>query len=327
VTVVGITDYVAPPFEVEREALGPDTEFVHLDSENEATFDPDQLARLDALLVWHAPITRKTVDHLDRCRLVVRYGVGYDNIDTKTLSDRQIHFCNTPDYGTEEVADTAAAMILNLHRGVSAYDAQAKDLSDTWQEHVIPALTRSNETSVGIIGVGRIGTAVMNRLRPFGFQLFGFDPYQPAGHEKAISYNRVDSLDDLLRHSDIVSIHCPMTDETAGMIDEAAIRSMRDGAILVNTARGGIVRDFDTLWHAIDSGKLGGAGLDVLPQEPPGDHPMIEAWRRGDLKGRLIINPHTAYYSTRAWYEMRFKAAETVRQFFSNGTLRNHIGN
>ena len=324
-TVVGITDYVTPPFEVERAALGDNAEFVHLDSEDEAAFDRAQLARLDALLVWHAPITRRTVDLLDRCRLVVRYGVGYDNIDTQALAERQIAFCNTPDYGTEEVADTAAAMILNLHRGVAAYDAEARGLYDTWQEHVIPTLKRSNETSVGIVGVGRIGTAVMNRLRAFGFTLLGYDPYQPAGHEKAIGYTRMSSLAALLAQSDIVSVHCPLTAETAGMINGAAIGQMRDGAVLVNTARGGIVDDIGTVWRALQAGKLGGAGLDVLPHEPPPAHPMIDAWRRGDLQGRLIINPHTAYFSTRAWYEMRFKAAETIGQFFSDGTLRNRV--
>ena len=117
---IGITDHSPPPFEVEREALGAEAEMVFLDSRQEQDYDPEILKSLDALLVWRAKITSKTVDQLERCRIVVRYGVGYDAVDLTSLKNNGIPFCNVPDYGTEEVADTALALILGLFRGTPA---------------------------------------------------------------------------------------------------------------------------------------------------------------------------------------------------------------
>lgn len=324
---VGITDHVPAPFSVEQEALGDGVEFVSFDSTDEDTFDPGALARLDGLMVWRAHITEKTVSRLDNCRIVVRFGVGYDGVDTEAIKARGLPFCNTPDYGTEEVADTASAMILGLQRKIGAYDTACRNFQAGWQSHVQPPLKRSNTVTLGVVGVGRIGTAVINRMKPFGFRLMGYDPYQPSGHEKAIGYERASSLDDLLAEADIVTVHCPLSAETAGMIDAQFIARMKPGSYLVNTARGGIVKDLDVVWDAFRSGHLAGAGLDVLPDEPPKDHPMIRAWRDYDpaVAGRIVINPHTAYYSEKAWYEMRYKAAETVKLCLVDGIVRNRI--
>ncbi len=325
--IVGITDYVRPPFTVEQDALGDSVEFVYFESEDENTFDGGDLARLDGLMVWHAHITEQTVSQLDRCRIVVRYGVGYDNIDTAALQARELPFCNTPDYGTEEVADTASGMILGLQRKIGAYDVACRHFDQGWQEHVQPPLNRTNQVTLGVVGVGRIGTAVMNRMKPFGFRLMGYDPNQPSGHEKAIGYERAGSLEQLLAEADIVTVHCPLSVDTAGMVDADFVAKMKPGSYLVNTARGGIVKDLDVVWDAFQSGHLAGAALDVLPDEPPKDHPMIQAWRAFDpaVAGRIVINPHTAYYSESAWYEMRYKAAETVKLCLQDGVLRNRI--
>jgi D-3-phosphoglycerate dehydrogenase len=325
--IVGITDHVQPPFTVEREALGDGVEFVALESADESTYDGAALARLDALLVWRARITAKTVERLDNCRIVVRYGVGYDGVDTAAIKARGVPFCNTPDYGTEEVADTAAAMILGLQRKVGAYDTACRNAETGWQSPAQPPLKRSNAATLGVIGVGRIGTAVVNRMKPFGFRIIGYDPHQPSGHEKAVGYERAGSLDALLAEADIVTVHCPLSAETAGLIDAGFVARMKPGAYLVNTARGAILKDLDVVWDAFRSGHLAGAGLDVLPDEPPGDHPMIDAWRAFDpaVAGRIVINPHTAYYSESAWYEMRYKAAETARLCLVDGVVRNRI--
>lgn len=325
--IIGITDHVPAPFSVEHEALGDGVAFVSFDSTDEDTFDEEALAGLDALMVWRARITAKTVNRLDKCRIVVRYGVGYDGVDTAAIAARDVPFCNTPDYGTEEVADTAAAMILGLQRKIGAYDAACRDFEAGWQSPVQAPLKRSSAATLGVIGVGRIGTAVINRMKPFGFRIMGYDPYQPSGHEKAIGYERAGSLDALLAEADIVTVHCPLGAETAGMIDAEFVARMKPGSYLVNTARGGILKDLDVVWDAFRSGHLAGAGLDVLPDEPPKDHPMIDAWRAFDptVAGRIVINPHTAYYSESAWYEMRYKAAETVRLCLVDGVVRNRI--
>jgi D-3-phosphoglycerate dehydrogenase len=319
---VGITDYVRSS-QIEAAAF-PEAEFVVLG----ASDLQDDLGDLDGLLVWHKHITPEVVARLDRCRVVVRYGVGFDKIDIDSLARRGIAFCNTPDYGTEEVADTACAMMLSLQRKVTEYDRAARGFANGWQENTRPPLRRLSSQVVGVIGVGRIGTAVMNRMRPFGVRLVGFDPFQPSGHEKAIGYSRVRHVEELLETADIVSIHCPLTPQTIAMMDSAAIARMRRGSVLVNTARGEILRDLDCIHSALESEHLSAVGLDVLPDEPPDfSHPLILAWGADEpwIRGRLIINPHAAYFSDDAWYEMRFKAAETVRMALVEGVVRNRI--
>ncbi len=325
--LIAITDYIPPPFTVEQAVFGPEATLVGLGGEDEHTFDPDVLAQADALLVWHAHIGPTTAARLTRCRVVVRFGVGYDNIDIAALAARNIPFCNTPDYGTEEVADTAAGLLLSHLRRLPEYDHACRRYAQGWQEHVLTPLTRARHATVGVVGVGRIGTALINRLKPFGYRLLGYDPYLPSGHEKAVGYERVDSLDALLAQCDAVSLHCPLTPETAGMVDDAFLATLKPGAVLVNTARGGLCAGFGPLHTALRDGRLAAAGLDVLPEEPPGDHPLIRAWRDRApwLAGRLTITPHTAYYSEQAWAEMRAKAAETALMALTQGRLRNLV--
>ena len=125
----------------------------------------------------------------------------------------------------------------------------------------------------------------------------------------------------------MISFHCPLNDETRGMIDPSFLERVKSSLILVNTARGGLLESLDVLEKALRKNQIQAAGLDVLPQEPPGNHSLIEAWRNRDdwLDGRLWINPHQAFFSNQAFYEMRFKAAETVKLYFEHGILRNQI--
>ena len=324
--IVGITDYIHPPADIESEAF-PEAEFVFLPDWRKAESAKDAWRRCDALLTWHFIIKAPTVELLERCRIVVRYGVAYDTVDIKALDARGIPFSNTPDYGTEEVADTACAMILTLQRKIAAYDRISRTYGDEWQEGLLKPIARTNRRAVGVVGVGRIGTAVINRLRPFGFRLLGYDPYKPSGHEKAVGYERTDTLEELLRQADIVTLHCPVTDETRGMIDARALALMKPGSSLVNTARGAVTSGLDDVEQALRSGQLASVALDVLPSEPPADHPLLRAWRRDEewLRGRLIINPHAARYSVHGWYDMRYKAAQTARLYLLDGRLRNHI--
>jgi len=325
--VVGITDYIRPPADIEQEAF-TEAEFRFLPDWRKGETQAEQWRKVDALLAWHLPIDSRAAELLDKCKIVVRYGVGYDTVDVNALANRGITLCNTPDYGTEEVADTACAMILGIVRKVWLYDRSARLYADrTWQENLLRPHERTNTLTVGVIGVGRIGTAVVNRLKPFGFRIAGYDPYQPSGHEKAVGYERLWRRDELLERADIVTIHCPLTDRTRGMIDDEFLGRMKNGSSLVNTARGGILDGLDCLERALRNGRLACAGLDVLPDEPPKGHSLLRAWRADErwLRGRLIINPHAAYYSEQGWYEMRYKAAETARMFLLHGKLRNVI--
>ncbi|ARO34312.1 D-2-hydroxyacid dehydrogenase protein (plasmid) [Rhizobium sp. NXC14] len=325
--VVGITDHMIGSPDLEAEVLGQDVEIDFFATTDETLFDPDRLAKLDALMVWGARLGSPSISHLHRCRGVVRYGVGYEKIDLAALANAGIPFANNPDYGTEEVADHAIAMILSLHRRLWEHDARARGYTSGWQVHSLKPLSRSNRATVGVIGVGRIGTAVVNRLKPFGFRILGYDPGQPPGHEKAVGYERVEALADILAKSDIVTLHCPATADTRGMLDADGLAQLKPGAILVNTARGELLGDLDALEAALRSGHLAAAAIDTLAQEPPGQHPLLVAWRNREdwLSGRLVISPHNAFYSDHAAVEMRTNAARTVRILLDEGRLRNRV--
>ncbi len=325
--VVGITDHMIGAPDLEADVLGTDVEIDFFATTDETNFDPARLARLDALMVWGARLGAQSIKHLTRCKGVVRYGVGYEKIDLAALSSAGIPFANNPDYGTEEVADHAVAMILSLHRRLWEHDARARGYSSGWQVHSLKPLSRSNRATVGVVGVGRIGTAVVNRLKPFGFRILGYDPGQPPGHEKAIGYERTETLDALFAQSDILTLHCPANAQTRGLLDADGLARLKPGVMIVNTARGELLDDLDALEAALKSGHVAAAAIDTLAQEPPRDHPLLSAWReRADwLAGRLVITPHNAFYSDHAAIEMRRNAAKTVRLMLDEGKLRNQI--
>ena len=327
--VVGITDHMIGSPDLEADVLGDDVEIDFFASSDETSFATDRLARLDALMVWGARLGPRSIAHLTRCKGVVRYGVGYEKIDLLALAKAGIPFANNPDYGTEEVADHAVAMILSLHRRLWELDARARGYTSGWQVHSLKPLSRSNRATVGVVGVGRIGTAVINRLKPFGFRILGYDPNQPPGHEKAIGYERPERLADLFSQSDVVTLHCPANDETRGILNGHGLAQLKPGAIVVNTARGELIEDLDALEIALRSGRLAAAAIDTLVKEPPGTHPLLTAWRNREdwISGRLVITPHNAFYSDHASVEMRRNAAKTVKILLDEGKLRNQVTN
>lgn len=298
---VFITDYVEDPY-IEKEVLGE--------------LLSDKLhENIEAVLVWHEHINKAYIDQLPNLKAVVRYGVGFDAIDIPYCTSKGIKVCNTPDYGTEEVSDTAIAMIMNIARGLTRYDYLCRNYNDgTWQENTIPSLKRNSEIVLGIIGAGRIGGSVALKARALRFKVVIYDPAQARGYEKMLGTERVDSLEELLAKSDIVSIHAPLSSSTKGMVNESFVKMMKKGASFVNTARGGLIEDIDVFYDALKSGHLDCVALDVIPQEPPVSGKMIDAWKARELwlDGRFIINPHSAYYSGKAYHEMRFKAASNA---------------
>lgn len=298
---VYITDYVTDP-SLERAVLGD-------------ALAAEPAEDVEALLVWHERIDDAYLDRFPNVRGVVRYGVGYDSLDLDALRRRGVVACNTPDYGTEEVADTAVAMALALTRGIARYDSLCRAYTDgSWQENTLPHIRRTSDLTFGVVGAGRIGGSVLLRARALRFDPVLYDPYRPRGYEKMLGARRVDSLEALLAEADVVSLHAPLTEETRGMVDEGFVASMRPGATFVNTARGGLVDDLDVFHEPLRDGRLAGVALDVLPQEPPADSPLLRAWGRRErwLDGRLLINPHAAFYSAAAYREMREKAARNA---------------
>jgi C-terminal binding protein len=298
---VYITDYISDP-SIESEILG-------------GALSPTSHEGIEVLIVWHEKINSSYTSRFPHLKGVVRYGVGYDNLDLEHLRSKGVYACNTPDYGVDEVSDTAMAMILNVSRGLCRYDHRCRDYITNWQENTLPSIKRTSETVLGVVGAGRIGGSVLLKARAMGYQTMFFDPYKPSGHEKMLGAMRTETLAELLAVADIVSVHVPLSDATRGMVNAEFLASMKLGASIVNTARGALLDQLDSLYEPLKSGRLDCACLDVLPEEPPPTSgKLIEAWRQRAnwLDGRLVINPHTAYFSGAAYIEMRAKAAENA---------------
>jgi C-terminal binding protein len=324
---VAVTDFVDDRLEPERRVLGDLAEVAALRASNEAEL-VGRIEKADALIVFHEVIlTEATIGRLQRCRLIVRAGVGVDNIDAAAARQRGIPLVNVPDYGSEEVADSALAMLLSLARGVHLLNSRLRAGLPPWTyQHTVP-LARLRGRVLGIVGLGRIGTAMALRGKALGMDVAFYDPYKPDGHDKALGVRRVETLEQLLAESLAVSLHCPSTPETRHMIDAAAIERMPRGSYLINTARGAVV-DTLALPDALASGRLAGAGIDVLEKEPPSDdHPLLVAWRDPAHAShhRLILNPHAAFYSEEGFLDMRVKAAEACRRAFEGKPLRNVV--
>lgn len=283
----------------------------------------------DAIVCYHDLMLDETlVRQLERCRLIVRAGVGFDQIDIAACAMHGIPVCNTPDYGTTDVADHAIALTLALARGIVAYYVALKtDLKTGWDFAAPPTIRRLSGRIFGVVGLGRIGTATALRAKALGMQVVFFDPYRPTGTELALGLTRVDSLANLLAIADVVSLHTPLSAETNGLIDRAAVSRMKPGALLINTARGPIV-DSDAVLEGLRSNQLGGAALDVLRLEPPvGDEPLLVAWRNGDpaLASRLILSPHAAFYSADSLADLRRKSAAVAVDYLFSGRLRDCV--
>lgn len=321
---IGITDFVTPPIDDEKAAF-PEAAFVFLSDWRSSDAAREQWRTCDALLVWHYPVDRETAAILDNCKIAVRYGAGYDKVDVSALAERGILFSNSPGCGTTEVADTTCAMILALQRKLVAYDRDCRTYRDRWQK-ILPPLRRTAMQTLGVVGAGRIGTALMERMRPFGYRILFYDPMWAPDRTPPAGCRPVD-LDTLVAQADIISIHCPLTEETRGLVDAGFLSRMKAGASLVNAARGGIFADLDCLEAALRSGHLASAAMDVLPDEPPEDHPLLSAWRADApwLSGRLIITPHVADFSEDGWHEVHFKTAETARLLLIEGIHRHAI--
>ncbi|SEG27734.1 C-terminal binding protein [Bosea lathyri] len=315
--------------DVERGVSGDRLDYLVFDETDPAAIPDETWRSCEAILIWHRmKLTRDVVAKLDNCRLIVRVGVGFDNVDGEACRARGIPVSNVPNYGTTEVADHALAMLLHLVRGLGSYEARLKaDLVAGFLAEDVPVVRRIRGTTFGAIGMGRIGTAIARRAAAFDMNVIYHDPYLPEGHELGLGVERVKTLDDLLGRSDVVSLHVPLSDKTRNIIGKRELASMKPGGILINVARGGLV-DVDAVHDALKSGHLAAAGFDVLPKEPPVPAPaLIEAWRNDEawLAGRLVVTPHAAFYSQAGYLDMRTFSAEILLDFLFEGRLRNNV--
>jgi D-3-phosphoglycerate dehydrogenase len=275
----------------------------------------NQAADADALLVGGVPITAEVVAALKNCKVIVRYGVGVDDIDIDAATAKGIKVCNVPDATTDEVADHTVALALALLRQLPWIDRRMRRGEwDITKDTTMPAF---RDLTFATIGFGRIAKAVMDRLKPFKFRLAATDPH---ADYTEFERNGVDYLacDELFAQADIICINAPLTETTQHMIDATALAKMKQGVILVNTGRGGII-DTPALIDALRGGQVAYAGLDVFEDEPPPpDYPLYNI-------DNVLLTPHIAAYSTRSGPRTAAMAAEEVVRALRGESLHSQV--
>jgi D-3-phosphoglycerate dehydrogenase len=255
----------------------------------------------DALLVTYAKIGSVALAGMPKLKIVVRTGVGYDSLDVPAATERKVMVANVPDYCISDLAEHTMALLLTWWRRTAELDQQVR--TEGWGRPLKPVYRLEGKT-LGILGMGRMGQAVAARARGFGLKLLGYDPYTPSAAFAAIGVEPV-SLESLLRTADIVTIHSLLSAETRGIICQKTLRQMKPTALIVNTARGGLIVT-DDLVRALQEGWIAGAALDVTDPEPlPMGHPLRSL-------PRVLVTPHAAWYSEEAEPELRRRAARTI---------------
>jgi D-3-phosphoglycerate dehydrogenase len=287
-----------PPYprEVVHELLSP------TGAEVEARQGSSHVRDVAGLLVAGA-VTAADIERLPALKVIATCSVGFDHIDLEAARRHGVWVCNVPDYCIEEMADSTIALVLALLRGVVALDRTVRE--GAWDDHAAGPLARLSDSRLGVVGFGRIGRAVAGRALAVGMEVWAADPVV-ASSEISSAGVRPAALDEMLSSCNVVTLHAPLTPRTAGVIGRRELGLMPPGSFLVNTARAALI-DGDALMAALESGRLAGAALDVLPVEPPNaDGPAPS-------HPRLIVTPHSAWYSPRSEREVYRRATLSVR--------------
>ena len=295
-----ITDCDHPSVEIEKKILSEINPELTLET---CKTEEDVIAvasDADGIINQYAPITRRVIESLKRCKVVARYGVGVDNIDVKAATENNIIVANVPDYCLDEVSTHALGLILACARKIIFLDRKVRER--TWDFKIAKPLFRTQGKILGLFGLGRIARMVAQKASGFGFRIIAYDPYvsKVDGGIKLVKFSQ------LLSDSDFVSIHVPLTVETRHSFGENELKAMKKTAYLINTSRGPIV-DEKALYVALKEKWIAGAALDVMEKEPPD-------WENLLLKlDNLIITPHISFYSEESYVELKTKVAESVR--------------
>ncbi|MEQ1774199.1 MAG: C-terminal binding protein [Burkholderiales bacterium] len=314
--------------DLEANVFGAGTSLINPRKKSFEEIDLKAWQDCDGIVVARIQMNATVVPHLKKCRVIVRNGVGYDNVDLKLCGEAGIAVCNVPDYGTTEVADTAIAMMLAFARGTAIYDAALRENpTANWTHTHNVTARRLRGATYGVIGMGRIGTASALRARAFGMNVVFYDPQLSIGAELSFGFARAEKLEDLLKVADVISIHAPLTTETKGMINADAVSKMKPGVYMISTARGPIC-DTGALLDGLKSNRILAVGLDVLPSEPATlADPLVAAWRANEpwIKGRVLLGPHSGFYSPDGLTDLRTKAAQTAYLYLKDNKLINCV--
>ena len=278
-----------------------------------------EASRVDAIISRKGKITREQMQKsAGRLKIVARTGVGVDpsRVDLDSAKEFKVWVTNQPGSNSLSVTELVFGQMIALVR--HTFEANKAVKENRWSEYLKFIGTELAEKTLGIIGMGNIGTRVALRARAFEMDIFVYDPYIPESHVTALGGKWV-GLDELLRESDVVTIHCPLTPETRGMIDERRLALMKTSAYLINAARGGIV-DEDALCHALKQRKIAGAALDVVEDEPPGkNHPLFQF-------DNVVLTPHIGALTFEASKRGEWGAAEEVIRVLEGKKPKNPVG-
>ena len=305
--VIAVTDSVFPSLDPAKEALARLSPTYRMSKSINAD-DIVAVARdADAVLVTYAKLTREVLIQLTRCKAIGRFGLGVDNIDLVTAKEKGIAVNYVPDYCIREVSDHAMALLLALIRKIPLSNKLVQ--SGRWEMPAVVPIRRIEGTVLGLVGFGHIPRLVAPKAQAFGMKVIAYDPFAKPEAFRSAGVENVD-FDALLQTADYVSVHAPLLPATRGMMNAAAFAKMKKGAYIVNTARGPLI-DEQALVAALDSGHVGGAGLDVVAAEPLAkDSPLLG-------RDNVIISPHTAFYSIEALNELQTKCATDVARVLS----------
>lgn len=301
---VAVTDYTFEDLEPEKAILKPTG--CRIESLKTGKDQAELIALVkdaDCVITQFASINSTVIASMEKAKVIVRYGIGVDNVDMKAAAAKGIPVCNVPDYCTDEVADHTLAMILDLVRRLTQNALKVR--SGAWGFGVPLDEVRSlKDMTVGLVAFGRIAREVANRLKPFKCRILVFDPVVDAAAIRAFGCTPA-TLDELLKNSDLISLHCPSTDQTKGMINAKSIASMKKGVLFVNASRGTLVNTADLI-AALQSGHIAAAALDVTDPEPiPSANPLVKM-------ENVFITAHIASVSTQAIVKLRSDVANTV---------------
>lgn len=305
---IAITDYQYESIEPQREVVRehPNMELVDFQCRTEEdvlTYAGDA----HVLINQYAPMTRRVIEGLTQCRAIIRYGIGVDTVDVQAASERGIYVCNVPDYGVDETSNHAISMILALSRKLPIVMADVR--RGNWSLSCGKPMHRFEGSTLGLVGLGRIASAVARKMAAFGLRIVAYDPFADAQRAQELGVTLVD-FDTLVRTSDYISIHCPATPDNAHMFSRAQFAAMKPTAYLINAARGSIV-DTQALIDALRAGEIAGAGLDVLEREPiESDSPLL-------AMDNVIITAHFGGYSEEAILSLQQKATQEAVNILS----------
>lgn len=272
-------------------------------------------ADCDALICQFAPITRRVIESLHNCKVIVRYAIGVDNIDLKAAEEQGIYVCNAPDYCIDEVSNQAIALLMDCAKKLTYMAGQVK-LGNSGYTVVEPLYRMAGKT-LGLVGFGRIPRMVAKKMAGFDLNIIAYDPYINESAAAELHVTPV-SLDELLAQSDYISVHCPLVDSTRHMFDRAAFEKMKPTAIFVNTARGAIVDETALVW-ALKNKKIYMAGIDVTETEPiPVDYPLLHL-------DNAVVTPHVAWYSVEAGQTLQLMVAQEVARVLQGNQPKNPV--